>query len=272
MYSDIKREEKLWSNFLSSTAVVLSMLLPIIALAKPLNIADCNLTQTKLKTKHMEIMDMRKVEPKTPLIFNVSCSQVLKNMDGYICYSYSDKSPRFNIYAINERVNKINLKKRLNFKADKRIPREYRNPIKCFKHNDYDLGHLEPDADVDFNKSAMYHTYLMSNIVPQPSYINRYVISKWEAFERALTFTGTVVMITGADYYKSKYFNNKNCSKLPKDYYKVYFVYDNIIKRFEPFLLIYTKNNTTHKVYSTHRKSYIINFLKKRKIYFLNKK
>ena len=190
-------------------------------------------------------------------------------MDGYICYDYKAKSPRFNVYIIDKKVNEVNLKKRLDFRPDSRIPLKFRDPIKCFKHNDYDLGHLEPDADVDYNKSALMHTYLMSNIVPQPSYINRVIIANWEKFERYLTYTGKVVVITGADYYKNGYLNDDPfCSKIPKDFYKALFVFSNITHRYEPFLVLFTRNNDLHKTYVLRSRTDIQRFLRKRKIYY----
>lgn len=268
------KEERLWNKFLSGAAVLLSLMLPMLVVAEPVGAQNITYPMGNIKSvvEHSQIMDMNKISPKADLVVSAKCSLVLKNIDGYICYSYKDKSAKFSIYAIDKRVNEVNLKKRLDFKADKRIPKIYRNPIKCFKHTGYDLGHLEPDADEDFSKTTLYHTYLMSNVVPQPSFINRNIIANWENFERDLTITGTVVMITGADYYRTRYFNNPHCSKLPKDYYKVYFVYNNVTKRYEPFLVLYTKNNTKHITYKIRNGRFIRNFLKRRGIYFYNKK
>lgn len=220
---------------------------------------------------NFKYISLSNINPKVKLTLTVKCDELLKDPNGYICYSYKAKSPLYNVYVINYKVNLINLKKRLKFKPDDRIPSVYRNPIKCFSHNDYDLGHLEPDADADYNKSILAYTYLMSNIVPQPSFINRKIISNWERIERSLTQLGNVIVITGAVYYKRSYLNkDKKCSLLPKGFYKVFLLYDTYVKHYNPILMLYVNNKRIVSIITNRRR--IKDFLLKRKIRILNKK
>ena len=216
---------------------------------------------------NMKILDMNKVDKRVNLRIEARCDQVLTNPGSYICYDYKFKGPLFNIYTADNRVNKVNLKHRLKFRPDKRIPVEYRSDIRCFANNDYDLGHLKPDADADWSVKSLKYTYLMSNVVPQPSKINRYVISKWEDVERDMTKVGVIIVITGADYYNSQHLNNDhNCTSLPKDYYKIIFVKNSDGKYYPNMMFVAYKYGKV-KFYSKER--YIYNFLRRRGIKIL---
>ena len=212
------------------------------------------------------ILDMSKVDNRVNFKIRAKCDKVLTNPRSYICYSYENKGPLFNIYTLDDRVNQGNEKKRMDFIDDKRIVAKYRSNKECFKNNNDDLGHLKPDADADWSKDSLKYTYLMSNIVPQPANINRHIISEWEKFERASTLLGVTVVITGTDYYKRRYLDkNKKCTKLTKDFYKAIFAKNHNGRYYPIVLFVAYRRGERVKQYTNPGEIY--RFLLRRNIY-----
>jgi len=199
-----------------------------------------------------------------------SCDKILYYPEQARCYSYKYKGDLFNVYLIDSKVDKINLKKRLSFRHDPNIPLNKQASVKCYRKSGYDLGHLMPDADADYNKTILATTYYLSNVVPQPPYINRHIIANLEKMERTLADYKPIVIITGAHYYKNRYLkNNPRCINLPEYYYKIFLI-NYYSDRYKPILVfkIYSKNAKVIE-YTTKRK--IDDFLRKENIILINK-
>ena len=166
------------------------------------------------------------------IVVKAKCSQVLKDKYQLKCYSYKLHEPKFNFYYLNNFVNKINYRKRYTFEDDKRISFEYQNYVKCYKGSHIDRGHLDSDANMDFNKTILKTTYLTSNIVPEYPYTNRRTIAHYERIEREYAMKSPEFMITGIltsniDVSKRLH-NNPNCAVIPKTIFKLYITSNNI--------------------------------------------
>lgn len=255
-------EEYLKSNILIFIIVMLTVVMIKFTFGKELKMQSFS----KENIESIHILDMNKVDHRVHFKLKAHCDKVLVNPRSYICYSYENKGPLFNIYTLDDRVNQGNQKQRLNFIDDKRLIAKYRSNKECFKNNNEDLGHLKPDADADWSRSSLKYTYLMSNIVPQPSNINRHIISKWEEFERASVMLGTTIVITGVDYYKNRYLNkDSKCTKLTKDFYKVIFA-KNHNGRYYP-VVMFVVYRRGERVKQCTNPGEIYRFLLRRKIY-----
>jgi len=171
------------------------------------------------------------------------------------------------MYYLDSRVNKF-YKKRLNFKEDRRIPKEYRNYLKCYYKSGYDRGHLAPDAAFDFNLTILKTTYLTSNIVPEKPRTNRYIISKIEKLIRNIARKNKIIVITGAIQSNKKLKNKNYCANIPKFIYKLIFIKD---KNYYEFLKGYLINNKTGEIKFIFKKQDLLELQKLARIkIFLN--
>jgi len=202
------------------------------------------------------------------IVLTINCDQVIHDPYQVKCYSYKRKSPWFNMYYLDSRVNK-SIKKRLSFKEDKRIPEEYQNFLKCYYKNPQkqDRGHLLADATADFNLTVLKTTYLTSNIVPEYYKTNRYAIAKVEKMIRSIANNHKLIVITGVLGNQGRLKNDKNCAVIPEIIYKIVFIKEN--KKWA-FLKIYYFKNGENKINVTSKKSDLIKFEKKAKILILN--
>ena len=200
-------------------------------------------------------------------IFTTICNQVIHDPYQVKCYSYDRKSPWFNMYFLDSRVNK-SYKKRLSFKEDKRIPKQFQNNLKCYHKNPerQDRGHLMPDASADFNLTILRTTYLTSNIVPEYYRTNRYAISKAENKIRKIATKFNTIVITGVLGSQGRLKNNKNCAVIPNIVYKIVFIYKN--KKWIFYEIFYFKNGE-NKVNTTSKKINLIKFEKAARIKIL---
>ena len=163
--------------------------------------------------------------------FNKStCDQVLKN-DGYFttCYSYGNKGALYSAYTIDgDTVNLKNIKKRPRFYEDKNIPKRYRSTYSDYTRNPYknDRGHLAPDAAFDYSQRSLNAVYVMSNIIPQASTINRGE-KAWmglERYGRSLAYKlGKVNVLNGVIYGNAPKRIGHNQIAVPKAFWKMYY-------------------------------------------------
>ncbi len=197
------------------------------------------------------------------------CDQVIHDPYQVKCYSYKRRSPWFNMYYLDSRVNK-SIKKRLSFKEDKRIPKQYQNSLKCYHKNPQkqDRGHLLADANADFNLSILKTTYLTSNIVPEYYKTNRYAIAKAEKLVRNIASKYKVIVITGVLGSQGRLKDNNNCAVIPQIIYKIVFIKEN--KKWN-FLKIYYFENGKNNIHVTFKKIDLIKFKKATKIKILNR-
>jgi len=163
-----------------------------------------------------------------PIVIYAHCDQVIKDPVQIKCYSYFNHETLFNMYFLDSNVSK-SIKKRLNFREDRRIPKRYQNFLKCYHRNPQkqDRGHLMPDASADYNKIVLRTTYLTSNIVPEYYRTNRYSISKGERQVRDIALHYNTIVITGIIGSQGRLKNNNNCAIIPNKIYKIIFIKKN---------------------------------------------
>ena len=129
--------------------------------------------------------------------------QILKTSTTTIYYNYDLKGAVKDVYDINgSLVNKLNIKKRPSFKANKNIPKKYRSYSGDYKHSGYDRGHLAPDAAFDYNKTALRSIYYMDNITPQLPNFNRKIWKYIEIYDRFQAVKYKNIKITILVFYK----------------------------------------------------------------------
>jgi endonuclease G len=153
-----------------------------------------------------------------------NCDKILIYPNQYRCYDYKLKEPRIVLYKIDKNVNIGNYKKRLSFRYDKKIMKQYKNNLKCYVKSGYDRGHMANDADFDYNLTILKTTYLTSNIVPMSPKLNRYVLKKYENYERKLASKYNVVVLMGIIPSKIRLKNKEECAIIPLYVYKAFFV------------------------------------------------
>jgi endonuclease G len=66
------------------------------------------------------------------------------------------------------------------FRADPSLQQGHRSELEDYRDSGYDRGHNAPAASFKRNHEAMSATFLLSNICPQASYMNRHVWSRIE--------------------------------------------------------------------------------------------
>lgn len=158
------------------------------------------------------------------------CDQVLSNQ-GYFktCYDYKMKGAKFVAYTINANtVHEKNIKKRPRFYEDKKIPKKYRSKHSDYTRNVYknDRGHLCEDAISDYSQKSLNAAYVMSNIIPQASTVNR-GSKAWkglEKFGRTLAVKlGKIDVLNGVVYASNPPRIGNNQIAVPQAYWKMYY-------------------------------------------------
>jgi endonuclease G, mitochondrial len=90
------------------------------------------------------------------------------------------------------------------FLIDPLIRREYRSNIQDYRHSGYDMGHLIPSGDMNWNQDAHRDSFFLSNISPQHPTLNRGI---WRELEYTVRYwalsRGSLVVITGNIYNNS---------------------------------------------------------------------
>lgn len=161
---------------------------------------------------------------------NKVCDQILEN-DGYFktCYNYKAKGAKYVAYTIDGFLaNSNNIEERPRFYPDKNIPAQYRSEYSDYTNNRYsmDRGHMTEDASFDYSQRSLNAVYVMSNIIPQHSSVNRDK-KAWagvERFGRALaTKMGKVNVLNGVVYSSNPKRIGHNQVAVPDAFWKMYY-------------------------------------------------
>lgn len=152
---------------------------------------------------------------------NGKCSQIIERKAYMSCYSYENKIPLFVAYKLTKESVTPSLKRPSRFYYDNTIPSKYRSKLSHYKRSGFDKGHMMENASADYDKQAQLETFLLSNIVPQNSNLNR---NAWAYLERSTRIAakryGTVYVITGAIPSKNN-FLKKGHINIPAYMYKI---------------------------------------------------
>ena len=155
---------------------------------------------------------------------NGKCDKIIERQAYVSCYSYENKIPLFVAYKLTRESVSPSLKRPSRFFYDKSIPKKYRSLNSHFKRSGEDKGHMMENASADFNKQAQLETFILSNIVPQNSKLNRGAWAFLEAHTRKLAkIHGTIYVVTGAIPSKDN-FLKKGHINIPEYMYKLIYI------------------------------------------------
>jgi endonuclease G len=108
------------------------------------------------------------------------------------------------------------------FEADLSMPIRSRTTPNDYMNSGYDKGHLVPDGDMNFDLTAGYESFLMTNMVPQLPGLNRGLWKKLETVVRGYSeqHNRNVTVYAGPIYKNSKD-TIGNGVVVPTDFYKI---------------------------------------------------
>lgn len=94
--------------------------------------------------------------------------------EGYaVGYDSEKKVPSWVAYHITKENVEKKYKRSNRFKEDAEIVEAHRATLRDYKGSGYDRGHMAPAATIDFSKSSMQESFLMTNMTPQLPGLNR---------------------------------------------------------------------------------------------------
>lgn len=154
------------------------------------------------------------------------CDQVIDKQLYKICYSYKYKGALSGWVTLHgDKVNSVNIKKRMRFYSEKTIPVKYRSKSKDYSGTGrlWNRGHfIVADADLDYSEKALRKAYTMANIIPQSAKVNQKTWIKVEKYGRLLAVKlGYINSISIAKYKDNK--TIKNGVAIPTDLYRIYY-------------------------------------------------
>lgn len=155
---------------------------------------------------------------------NGQCNQMIERQAYVSCYSYQNKIPLFVAYKLTKESVSPSLKRPNRFFYDNTIPSKYRSKVSHYKRSGYDRGHMMENASADYNKQAQLETFILSNVVPQNSNLNRNSWAMLEGYTRKLAkIHGSIYVITGAIPSKDN-FLKKGHVNIPSKMYKIIYI------------------------------------------------
>lgn len=112
------------------------------------------------------------------------CDEILIGRYFTIGYSWYFRQAKWVLEIVNPNsIFEWDVERRNNFRADIRIPRRFRAGLKAYKGSGYDRGHLVASANHDELEIQNSETFLLSNMSPQKSGLNRQM---WRDLEIAI--------------------------------------------------------------------------------------
>lgn len=155
---------------------------------------------------------------------NGQCDQMIERRAYVSCYSYANKIPLFVAYKLTKESVSPNLKRPSRFFYDNTIPSEYRSKDSHYKRTGLDRGHMMPNAAADYEKQAQMETFILSNVVPQNSHMNRGIWKNLEGYTRLLAKRhNEIYVITGAIPSKNNFLKKGNVN-IPSHMYKIIYI------------------------------------------------
>lgn len=147
---------------------------------------------------------------------------VLQN-EGYVAgYSDALQNPRWVAYRVFETQTTESDARPSSFRVDARTVAKV--PHSAYTHSGFDRGHMAPNYAIStrYGRAAQLETFLMSNIVPQPPYINRHI---WRELEvrtarRYGQYFGEVWVVTGP-VFSANPERLASGVAIPRGYYKI---------------------------------------------------
>jgi len=108
---------------------------------------------------------------------------MLFNREYIVGYSYLFRQARWAMEVIDPENKAVNVERKDPFRADLRIPEQFRATLEDFSGSGYDRGHLVPSADRRATRLQNSETFLLTNMSPQLPEFNRKI---WRVLEEAV--------------------------------------------------------------------------------------
>nr|VFJ45078.1 MAG: endonuclease G [Candidatus Kentron sp. DK] len=113
-----------------------------------------------------------------------TADQILINRFYVVGYSYYFRQAKWALEIVDpNKMDMDDVQRRNNFRSDFRIPRKFRADLSDYRGTGFDRGHLVASANLDDTEIQNSETFLLSNMSPQDSALNR---RKWRALEGAV--------------------------------------------------------------------------------------
>lgn len=149
------------------------------------------------------------------------CDQILENTNFRSCYNYNYKgSTASYTHLYNEDIDKTNISQRPGFYEDTRIPQQYRVKTIDYYFTGFDQGHIQSDANNDYNYDILKETYALSNVVPMYFKTNRVSFLSVEKRERELTRQYKDIEVLTLINYNDNVIKGLN---VPSEFVKIFF-------------------------------------------------
>ena len=150
-------------------------------------------------------------------------------------YDYDKKVPSWVAYHLTPDSVNRKFKRSNKFLPDIAIPPRYRSTLSDYKGTGYDRGHMAASATVDSSYNAMIESFLLSNMAPQFSGLNRQGWRYLEQYIRKWTNQrGELFVVTGT-LFEGPHIIIGNGVHVPSHFFKV--VYDSISKSAIAFIV-----------------------------------
>ncbi len=147
---------------------------------------------------------------------------LLENESYTVGYSESMKNPLWVAYRVFDVPSLDSGKRPSSFRIDRRT--EAKVPGSAFRGTGYDRGHMAPNHAIAtrYGVDGQWETFMMSNIVPQPPRVNRYIWKDLEArvSRRYGRYFGEVWVVTGPVFAEPVERLGSGVA-IPSGYYKV---------------------------------------------------
>lgn len=117
-----------------------------------------------------------------------TADQLLFNREYIVGYSYLFRQARWAMEVIDPENKSIVVKRKDPFRADLRVPPQFRADLGDYVKSAHDRGHLISSADRRASALANSETFLLSNMSPQKGALNQKL---WRVLEEEVRFLAT---------------------------------------------------------------------------------
>ncbi len=111
---------------------------------------------------------------------------LLFNREYIIGYSYLMRQARWAMEVIDPHNARVEVQRNDAFRADLRIPEQFRADLEDYRGSGFDRGHLIASADRRAERVENSETFLLTNMAPQKPRFNRGIWKRLEEAVRAL--------------------------------------------------------------------------------------
>jgi endonuclease G, mitochondrial len=140
--------------------------------------------------------------PQDEALFTASCVPPRKLLDRafyHICYDPEARIPTWVGYDLTPELLRGAIARTDDFRADPELPPAERAELRDYAASGFDRGHMAPADVFKRSRAAMSASFLLSNMAPQTTKLNR---GRWQRLEqdiRALVLSGVrTVVVTGS--------------------------------------------------------------------------